>query len=206
MQNDKDANPQAANVEAIASGISEVVNAAFGVGAAVFRTLAEATALGKPVPPGAAGEGPFADMIHYGVETASNVARLVIRGIPSTVRSTSAASGAASALAHPTVHAGSTLRIPLSIENPSDAEMLQMAFRCESLTYQGDDSKLPLTAEALLLQPATLSIAPHDFEKLTVFITTTEATATGIYLAKIALSGGGFESMLRFEVVPSTKV
>jgi hypothetical protein len=205
MANDKETNSQAANVEAISSGISEVVHAALGVGAAVARTIAEATAAGKPVPPGAAGEGPFADIIHYGVQATSNVLSMVIRGIPSTAPRPGEAPGAGPVPAFPTVHAGSTLRIPLSIENPSDADMSQMTFCCRDLIYEGNAAGTPLTAAALVFEPATLSIAPRDFEKLTVFIATTEETATGSYMAKIAVEGGSFESVLRFEVVPAVQ-
>jgi hypothetical protein len=205
-EKEKTQNPQAANVEALTSGITEVITAALSVGAAMARTAAQATAMGKPVPPGAAGEGPIADIIHYSVEAASNVARLVIRGIPSTIRpaTTPTPSGSPAATAtYPSVHAGATLRIPLSIENPTEAEMSQLTFVCGDLTYEGRAGGTPLTAAALSLEPATLTIAPRDFEKLTVFIATTEATATGNYHAKITVEGGSFESALRFEVLPA---
>jgi len=203
MPNEKETNSQSANVEAISSGISEVVHAALGVGAAVARTIAEATAAGKPVPRGAPGEGPFADMIHYGVQATSNVVSMVIRGIPSTAPPVNTP-GAAPKAAFPTVHAGSTLRIPLSIENPSDVEMSRMTFSCADLLYEGNSAGTPLSVAALVLEPAALSIAPRDFEKLTVYIATTEETATGPYSAKIIVEGGSFESALRFEVVPPT--
>jgi hypothetical protein len=203
MPNEKETNSQSANVEAISSGISEVVHAALGVGAAVARTIAEATAAGKPVPRGAPGEGPFADMIHYGVQATSNVVSMVIRGIPSTAPPVNTP-GAAPKPAFPTVHAGSTLRIPLSIENPSDVEMSRMTFSCADLLYEGNSAGTPLSVAALVLEPAALSIAPRDFEKLTVYIATTEETATGPYSAKIIVEGGSFESALRFEVVPPT--
>jgi hypothetical protein len=202
MPNDKDTNPQAANVEAISSGISQVVHAALGVGAAVARTIAEATAAGKPVPPGAAGEGPFADIIHYGVQATSNVVSMVIRGMPSTAP---AAGAAGPVPTFPSVHAGSRLRIPLSIENPTDVEMLAMTFSCRELIYEGNSPGTPLTAAALAFEPAALAISPRDFEKLTVFVATTEGTATGAYLAKIVVEGGSFESALRFEVVPAAQ-
>lgn len=205
MPNDKEPNSQAANVEAISSGISEVVHAALGVGAAVARTIAEATAQGKPVPPGASGEGPFADIIHYGVQATSNVVSMAIRGMPSTPQPAGATGAGPAPASFPTVHAGSTLRIPLSIENPSDTEMPQMTFCGRELIYEGHSSGTPLTEEALVFEPAALSIAPRDFEKMTVFIATTEATAAGMYLAKITVEGGSFESSLRFEVVPANQ-
>lgn len=201
--NEKNAGDKAAASESVAAGVSEVVTAALGVGAAMFRTLAEATAMGKPVAPAASGEGPFAELIHYGIETASNVARVVIRGIPSTVRpSAGAPPSPGPGPAYPTVHAGSTLRIPLSIENPTETEMIQMAFICEDIAYAGPQIERTLTPKHIVFQPAVLSVAPHDFEKLTVFISTDKETPPGVYSAKILLPGGAFESTLRFEVLP----
>jgi hypothetical protein len=193
------------NVEAIASGITEVIHAALGVGAAVSKTIAEATAGGQTVPPGSPGEGPVADMIHYGVQAVSNVTRQVIRGMPSTAstpHSFAAAEPVPSRL--PYVHAGSELRIPLSIENPSDTEMPAMKFVCAETIYQDQAVGTRLTSTALTFQPESIAIAPHDFEKLTVLIATAKDTAAGPYLARIGVEGGTFETALRFEVIPAT--
>lgn len=203
MPEANESNSQTRNVEAIASGITEVIHAALEVGAAVSKTIAEATAAGQPLPPGSPGEGPVADMIHYGVQAVSNVTRQVIRGMPSTAAaSTAAAEPAPSRL--PRVHAGSALRIPLSIENTSDTGMPEMKFVCAETVYQGKQAGTPLTSAALKFQPESIAIAPHDFEKLTVLIATAEDTAAGPYLARVGVEGGTFETALRFEVVPAT--
>jgi hypothetical protein len=185
------------STDTLASGISEVVNAAFGVGAAVAKTVAQATAPGQSVPPGKPGEGPFADMIHYGVAAASNFTRLITRGLPANVAATEPGA------THPRVHAGATLRIPLSIENPSAVAMPDLTFRCAEIRYEGNAAAPLLTASQIEFKPPTLSVAPLDFEKLTVFIQTTEATATGAYVAKITVVEGSFECLLRFEVIPA---
>jgi hypothetical protein len=210
MPADRETNPQGArenaNVQAIATGISEVVNAALSVGAAVARTVAEATSpSGGSARPGTPGEGPFADIVHYSVEAALNFARLVVRGMPSTVRPASSGSETAAAPGYPSVHAGSTLRIPLSIENPSDVEMSQMTFYCGSLSYEGKSAGAPLAAAAFVFEPATLTIGPHDFEKVTVFITTSENTASGTYEAQIMVHGATFRSALHFQVLPAAQ-
>ena len=206
MPTDKQTDNQAAGSATIASGITGVVNAALSVGAAVARTVAVATSPGGNTSrPGAASEGPFAEIVHYSVEAAANFARLVVQGVNSKTQPASHPAGAAPAATHPTVHAGSTLRIPLSIENPSDVEMAQMTFYCESLTYQGKSSGSPLTAEAFVFQPVPLTIAAHDFEKITIFIATAEQTAPGMYLARIMVQGGSLESSLHFEVLPAAE-
>jgi len=203
MPEANESNSQTRNVEAIASGITEVIHAALEVGAAVSKTIAEATAAGQPLPPGSPGEGPVADMIHYGVQAVTNVTRLVIRGMPSTTSApTAAAEPVPSRL--PRVHAGSALRIPLSIENASDTEMPEMKFVCAETIYQGNQAGTPLTSAALKFQPESIAIAPHDFEKLTVLLGTAEDTAIGPYLARVGVEGGTFETALRVEVVPAT--
>jgi len=53
------------------------------------------------------------------------------------------------------------------LELPSDVEMSKMTFSCGELIYEGNSAGTSLTATALVLEPATLSIAPRDFEKLT---------------------------------------
>jgi hypothetical protein len=202
---EKPGNPQASGAEAIASGIADVVTAALSVGAAVARTVAEATSPGgKSARPGAPGEGPVADIIHYSVETASNFARMVVSGLPSSMRTAqSGAAAPSTAPIFPTVHAGATLRVPLSIENPSDSEMSQMKFYCGELTHDARGTGSPLTTAAFVFQPAVLTIASRDFEKVTVFVTTGEDTAVGSYVAKIMVEGASFESALRFDVLPA---
>lgn len=107
----------------------------------------------------------------------------------------------------PTVHCGGVLRIPLSIENPSVESMDNMAVRCLSL-----DAVRPLdtvtegsgqihNSPTLRFQPATLSIAPKDFEKLTVFIETQPGTRVGDFRAVIGIGAENFETTLQFRVI-----
>lgn len=206
MPTDQQTDTKAASSETIASGISGVVNAALSVGAALARTVAVATAAdSNAARNGTAGESPLAEIVHYSVEAAANFARLVVQGVKSTAQPGQRPSQKSAASTHPTVHAGSTLRIPLSIENPSDVEMPQMRFYCGALNYQGNSAGSPLTSEAFVFQPNPLTIAPRDFEKITIFITTGEEAATGIYLARIMVEGGSFESPLSFEVLAAAQ-
>lgn len=199
--------PQPSSSESLASGITGVVNAALSVGAALARTAAAATAPGAVAStPAASTEAPLKEIVHYSVEAAANFVRLIVRSAnpsASAQTATQTASSAPPGPAHPTVHAGSVLRIPLSIQNPTEVEMAAMTFCCGSLIYQGSESGEPLTAQSFVFQPNPLTIAPRDFEKITIFITTAEATAPGVYLAHIMVQGGTFESPLTFEVLPA---
>lgn len=107
----------------------------------------------------------------------------------------------------PTVHCGGVLRIPLSIENPGIESMDNMAVRCLSL-----DAVIPLDTvmeesgqihdpPTIRFQPTTLSIAPKDFEKLTVFIETQPETTVGEFRAVIGIGTENFETTLQFRVI-----
>ena len=82
MPNDKETNSQAANVEAISSGIPRSCTPRWEWAPLSPGPSPKPRQPGKPVPAGATGEGPFADIIHYGVQATSNVVSMVIRGMP----------------------------------------------------------------------------------------------------------------------------
>lgn len=222
---------QAGNESPLAEGFSEVINAAFGVGAAIAKTLAEATASDKNVTKPETGQGPLGEMVHYGVTTVTNVIGLVVSMMGSakssgeegsqsfsskqntaTENPTTASAGpatntaattASNKPAFPTVHQGGTLRMPLSMENPGDQVMENLIFRCEKMVAQSIGAGQPLTEEALRFQPEQLDIAPKDFEKLTLLIDTDEQTAPGRYVAHLGVVDGGLEINVEFEVAPN---
>ena len=204
-------------VPSVAEGVSEVVNAAFGVGAAIAKTLAEATAAGKPVTRPEAQQGPFGEMVHYGVTTLTNVIGLVVSvmgGVVSgaTDRGQSVSPGAAEppvarekgsgASNHPKVHQRGTLRIPLSMENPTDQPMENLVFICQGMRGKRLQAGQPLTETAMRFQPERLDIAPKDFEKLTLLIETDAQTAPGDYVAHVGVATGDFQIKVEFEVLP----
>ena len=210
----------------LAESLSEVVNAAFGVGAAIAKTLAEATASDKNVSKPEAGQGPLGEMVHYGVTTVTNVVGLVISMMGSaksasndeaqpfasnqnkTAQSANASEASATKAetrtpSIPTVHQGGTLRIPLSLENPGDQAMEDLVFLCQQMLARRIAAGQPLTEGAVRFQPERLAIAPKDFEKLTLLIDTDEQTAPGQYVAHIGVAEGGLEINVEFEVVLS---
>ena len=197
----------------VAKGIAETVGAVFGVGVSIARLVANATA-----PPGRTvnvtpGQGPLSEMIQYGVAAFTNVIRIV----PSAIGDVSRAAGGATRTAQPrtpsgsdasvpTVRAGSTLRVPLSIENPSDQPMREMRFSVLRVASEPSGNGTPLSSSAIRFEPAVISVAPRDFEKLKRFSSSTPSPilAPGRYDAAIGLADGGFELSLPFEVVPVT--
>lgn len=210
---------QERNESPLAEGLSDVVNAAFGVGAAIAKTLAEATASGKTVARPDEGKGPLGDMVHYGVTTVSNVIGLVVsvmgnakspneesnepRSAASEAVSEAGAAPSASTATVPTVHQGRSLRMPLSMENPGDQAMENLVFRCQQIEARRIGAGQSLTEDAVRFQPERMDIAPKDFEKLTLMIDTDDQTAPGRYVALIGVEEGGLELNVEFEVVPS---
>lgn len=203
----------------IASAL-DVFSAALGLGAALARTVAEATAGGKPIPEPARNAGPVNIMVHYSVAAATNVIRAALSGalqqtaenaradngslnVPAAeVQPAEAATAAVSPM--PTVRRGASLRIPLSIENPTPEPMIGLSFSCQAMKSQLAGTGRPLTEQAVRFEPTSLDISPRDFEKLTVFIDTEVTTAPGLYEAVIGLDSGGFETGIRFQVIPET--
>jgi hypothetical protein len=190
-------------------GIGSVLNTALGVVGDLARRAAEATltperTVAQPAP----GATPVNVVVHYGAATVANIVEIAgkaVRSANTTARGAAAPSGGPTASGAqrpvPTVSAGEVLRIPLSIENPDAQPMQQLRFAALSVHHEDSTSGSELRMDALRFDPPTLTIAPHDFEKLTVFIDTQIDTAPGRYEAVIALIDTAHQITVRFAVV-----
>jgi len=198
--------------ESVAQGVTDVLNAFFDVGASLAKTVAAATANNKPVPAPSPNAAPLNAIIHYGLITFENVFNVFADGLKNrTATPTGAGGGSAQSSSPmsgttsgslPVVQRGGTLRIPLSIENPGNEPMQHMRFLCLAMQGNTPGSGVQLNVSAVRFQPETLTIAPRDFEKLTVFIDTGFDTLPGRYKTLIGLGGGSFEMSVEFEVLP----
>lgn len=195
----------------LASGIVETVGAVLGVGVSLARLAAKATAPAGHAVQVTPGQGPISEILQYGVAATANVLRIVpatigeaARGVASPVRPRGGAAKApAPAPGIPTVRDGASLRVPLSIENPTDRPMEDMRFAVARMDYQGAGAGLALPPSAIRIEPELLTVGPRDFEKLTVYVDVESGTATGRYVATIGLPNGAFEATLPFDVVPA---
>jgi hypothetical protein len=211
--------PQA-GVDKLMTGVLEIATATLGISATLAKTLAQETAKGNSIPEPEGRESPLNTTVHYGIATVTNVLKLVIASVPvptnipteqqsestrsanSSSKNDTRNSQNASHPGLPTVHPGSLLRIPLSIENPGVEPMNDMMIYCESLeALVEEDRGQKLDSNAIRFQPETLSIAPKDFEKLTVFVTTHIETTVGDYTAIIKIGSDNFETILKFRVL-----
>lgn len=173
------------------------------------RTFAQATT-DKPLPP-REGRPPLEEMFRLGAVSAGNLIASVVGGARSSVRvarapaagtSTPPTSGSATG-ARPRVTAGSTLRIPLLVENSSAAATDEVAFVVRTIGRADGphDPLLGLDVSAVSFSPERLVIGPRDFEKLTVRIMTSAAAAAGSYRAVIVGGDGWFSTEIEFDVL-----
>jgi hypothetical protein len=81
----------------LAASVAGVVNAALGVGVSLARLMAEATALGKTVPPLPSGTPALQAIVRYGVTAMGNLAQAVVSGAQTQSKATSPAGEAAPA-------------------------------------------------------------------------------------------------------------
>ncbi|MDZ4719360.1 MAG: hypothetical protein SH847_12970 [Roseiflexaceae bacterium] len=212
--------------EEITAGIGNIVVAALGVGAALAHTAARVTSVGMPVPEPPVPQTPVGDLVHYSVQTVGNLVSLMtstVGGIiqlrpdpptgdpptaaepPVPAPAPKPAAPASPAPQIPVVRAGSTLRLPLMIENPGAEPMAEMVFICMEVRGIAHGVGPRVSAESIRFLPTSLNVAPRDFEKLTVFIDTIQATAPGRYEVLISTTSKAFEMTLRFEVLPGAK-
>lgn len=151
--------------------------------------------------------------MRFGSTAAGNVIRLVIDGARTGGAGTAVPGGAAPASPRqegradgPRVTAGSTLRVPLLVENTGSATSAEVSFRAMSVRrvdHQPGESpeSAALDPGQITFSPGTLVIGPKDFEKLTVRIATTPETAPGRYALTVDGGDGWFSTSIVFDVL-----
>lgn len=206
------------------TNIGEIVTVTLGIGAALAKITARATARGRPLVEPQGDPGPLFEMAYYGTATVANTIGLVLslataarvvddreraepqRGpfgqAPTAGGPRSHPEGSAAGTGLPIVHPGATLRVPLSIENPGAEPMNDLVFVCLAMDGPGTGVSGFLNPSAVRFRPQSLSVAAKDFEKLTVYVETSTETPLGHYVATIGLEAGLLESKLPFRVEP----
>ena len=118
----------------------------------------------------------------------TNVLNLVIVPVKETVgEADTANSPRARSPARPSAPPGATVRIPLSIENPSDKPMNGLAPLVRAVRRNGQDASADLPYSTLRFTPSMLDVAPKDFEKLTIVIAVPDKAPPGSYEVTLAL-------------------
>jgi hypothetical protein len=186
----------------IVDGVAEVVNATLDLVGDIARSTADATSRDKVIDRPPEDAAPLDVIVHYGLVTVSNVIDMLGSAAGTAVRPSRERRRAA---AHPAgggtprVQAGSTLRVPLSIENTQSSPM-EITAECVKVDVDGQGAGKPLGCDAVRFEPPSLKVAPRDFEKLTVFVDTSAETAPGRYEALLRLGGEDTQTSVRFQV------
>jgi hypothetical protein len=211
-----------AGSEQLIKGIADLAGATLGVGATFARIAAQATAGERPVPPPPQPAAPLTAIVHYSAAALVNVVDAVRAGMgeiraatgparsaappsPATAAQPAAPAPAAAPANLPTARPDSTLRMPLSIENTSADPMADLQFRCLALEADTTGSGVPLTVANVRFEPDMLTVAPRDFEKLTVYVDVPAGAAPGRYQATIGLESGGFRTSFPFVVAAAAQ-
>lgn len=203
--------PEKATGDPLTERLTEVVDAGLQLGASLARRLAEATGSPEQKESGV----PVDDLVRFGSEAAGNVINLLAAGARTGVNlgtragravapERGAAPAAAPAASLPMVSTGSTLRVPLLVENTGQAPTRSLTFATTSLLRSGcpDAAECTcLSSEVVSFSPETLVVAAHDFEKLTVRFAVPSDATPGDYTAAIVAGDGWFSTTIRFTVL-----
>lgn len=202
--------------------IADVLDKIVQVGAAVTGTLARA----GQAEAGSGGEGPLDELVRNGATAVAAIVRMTVEslrdgtGLGTRAGGGSGAGagaatggrgpaapgggpGAATRPSRPAVYPGDTLRVPLFIENPSDDDTGPLTFTVLEATSPPSADGDPIEQGRVRCIPGTLSIAAHDFEKLTVLVETTPTTRTGPHRLKIGVADTPFVTTIDLDVLPS---
>lgn len=179
--------------------VLDLVEAGLGVGAALAKATAVTVAGGRPVPPTSETQ-PIPVMIHYSLAAVSELAGFATRTLGVRRAPTAGARGGGGQAGRPRVKPGATLRVPLSIENTGDKPMAGLVPAVRAVKRDGADGLNDLPIAAIRFKPGDLSVAPKDFEKLTVFVAVPAQAPGGHYEVILALGPREPDLPLAFEV------
>lgn len=177
---------------------AEAAQTLLKVGEGAARTFAEAVT-GRPQP-GVAGEQPLAAIVRHATSGLAGLTRVVIDAVRNDAAPRPAsAPSPAPAPNFPTISAGSVLRVPLSIDNPGETAMDDLAPAVLDATCDGHETAPP----PIRFTPARLSIAPRDFEKLVLEIAVPADARPGQWALRFSPDGtADGATAIRFVVSP----
>jgi hypothetical protein len=215
-EEDTTPDPPPLDSDAVMGGVSQAIKLTLGAGASVAKVMAEATAGNRPVAEPRRSGSEFDQLVHYGLATVVNVIGTIATGVndfrqaeaqgarpqPAADPTAQPAPAEAAPLPEiPTVPAGATLKLPLSVENPGTEPMQDMRFVCLGVQSETAMGTVPLTCAHVQFDPPLLTVNPRNFEKLTTTIAIPVDTPPGRYTVTIGLGGGEFETPLPFDVL-----
>jgi hypothetical protein len=205
---DKQASPSG-NAETtppdLGASVAGVVDAVLEVGVSLARVMAQATASGGVVEPLPPSTPAFQAIVRYGVTAVGNVASALMSGgeaLRKAGKGTTPSAAKPARGGSPTVQAGSTLRVPLSVENPGEQPMRDLSPRVRAVRRAaGADAASVIEPGSIRFEPVQFDVAPRDFEKLTVFVPVPDDTPAGNYQVVLALGPEEPDLTIAFAVI-----
>lgn len=194
-------------VDEVLVQLAGLLNSTVDAGASMARVIAKTTAQqAVGLEPAQLGEA-----LRNGAAAAGNVIGLFVNGLraataaPAGRRFTAEPNGydARPGPELPSVSAGSTLRVPLLVENREAAEMSGLDFTCRSVDRLVPGAGPGVDRRQVRFEPSTLTVAARDFEKLTVRVATAPDTSPGRYRVTIVGGADVFSTTLEFDVLAS---
>jgi hypothetical protein len=201
--------PQTQQTDSLTERVADVLDAGLQIGASLARTLAGVTGTRDTE---ATGKPPIDDIVTFGSAAATNLVGLVASGARAgasvTARTASGGRGAATSsgaqVSGPMLRAGSTLRVPLLVENTGHTPTRALTFEAASVHRVGCEDGEQCTclpSDGVTFTPESLVVAARDFEKLTVRVATPEDAPVGDYVASIVAGDGWFSTSIGFTVI-----
>lgn len=198
--------------EELVPRFAEVLDAVIGVGAALARSAAQATT-SSTLPQ--VSQAPLQDMVRFGATAVGNLGGMVVdaaRGGRRVVAARTPGAASPGSQQLPRVTQGSTLRVPLLVENTGHAPTPEVAFTVAAVARMAPVSPVEpdddaaggghgVLASDVSFSPTVLVIGPRDFEKLTVRITTSPDTEPGRYRVTVDGADGWFSTDIELDVI-----
>jgi len=183
--------------------LAGLLNSTLDASASVARAAAQQASGLEPAQLGEA--------VRNGATAAGNVLGLFVNGLraatvtgwprPAAGANGSTARSASPVSELPSVRAGSALRVPLLVENREAVKMAGLDFTCRSVERLVPGEGPGVDRDQVRFEPAALTVAARDFEKLTVRVMTRLDTTPGRYRVTIVGGADVFSTTLEFDVV-----
>lgn len=177
--------------------LTALVSASMQVTAKLTQTVAEAAtgeAQEKRI-----GETSLQEIVRYGSTAAGGILALSFSALKQGMDARGQKDRPSEESPLPTVISGQKLRIPLSIDNPSTDEVMDLHPALVSLKGSGSSETYK---PKISFEPETLSIAAHDFEKLVVIVKTDKRAKADIWVCTFNFGDSqSGETEFRFEVI-----
>lgn len=187
MSEDKQSASQAAGA---------LIDSAMKLSASVAQVVAEA-ATGKPQN-AQPGDTHLQTIVRHGTAAASGIVSTVTSAARATRATENGEDAPFSTETLPTIVAGASLRVPLSVDNPTADAMSNLNPVLTELVHSDYEDGQGWNVS---FEPEVFTVAPQDFEKLVVHVAVPEHAKEGLGTVTFSLGEASAPVTIRFRVV-----